>query len=152
MHNCIHLFRGWLCLAIFEAWPLIVLLRICIFICEIIVWFHKDSYYNWFRATPIKVKWKRLPDCLAPVCMSALIFCQLEQSTCFQPPANSDGPAQLNRQEIQIQKYVMQKDTKIQFAKVQNKKFKNTDVSLTTFLGTLPKKWKFFILSLDFFY
>ena len=109
-------------------------LRICIFIKFLfylkILRFHKDSYYNWFRATPIKVKWKRLPDCLAPVCMSALIFCQLEQSTCFQPPANSDGPDQLNRQEIQIPKYVLQEDTKIQKAKVRNKKFKNTDVSL----------------------
>ena len=79
--------------------------------------------------------------------MSALIFCQLEQSTCFQPPANSDGPAQLNRQEIQIQKYVMQKDQK-----VHKKKFKNKDVSLTTFSGTLPKKRKFFILSCRIFF
>ena len=121
MHNFTHLFRGWLCLAMFEAWPHFLFLRICIFIKFLfylkILRFHKDSYYNWFRATPIKVKWKRLPDCLAPVCMSALIFCQLEQSTCFQPPANSDGPAQLNRQEIQIQKYVMQKDTKKKYVR-----------------------------------
>ena len=121
----------------------VLFLRICIFIKFLfylkILRFHKDSYYNWFRATPIKVKWKRLPDCLAPVCMSALIFCQLEQSTCFQPPANSDGPDQLNRQEIQIKNMYYKRTPKYKKQKYETKRIQM--FHKTFFQGPFPKSW-----------